>query len=1040
MNLIVTCAFISFLIEFSLLLINLLIDRRRVGENIAYLTLTGICFAAALIVSNSIKVSEYTGIPVYLFSLEKCNQSLTNLLDKTIDYATKASQLNAIFAASEIVASVLSSFLSFTTAKKLIFFINTAKAFTKVLTKILSLTVALLLLLLLIIRFASRIGSYLLVTGSCLVCFRKLRRLGITLLSISIILLYVLPFTINSATLSVKYRKPEIEIPRNWSAVLFEVETKSGDHILYALIKLEFNYTIFVPCNTSNKTCCCCYACCPQNQTGWFTVQMNQYGKRIVILPEGIYCVRNVVVYWFNISALTCYCRKTGYNITGENCFPVHGKLGIIGKGPITDGVIKYTGPVTYVRIIVPDFDFIKNETGVYAFSYCFDENQEKIYPLAKSDKMIIYKKLLKPGEKIHVIVFGGSVKISWESTNKNLTVVYKINEIKFYSNITKVDKSFFKFLYKEYFDWWIRNGLNYTLSLFNESNAPSPEVKALIKELKKCKPEFFYHKPKILNITIIAVKNGTINETDYAVIWVKVLPGKCWNFTNWYYYNYYWTYFDTVIEEQKGVIGYINSLYNLLLSIFYNFIGLAIACDMFSGALGGYSVIASTVRRIVFYVLRKIPRTLSPGVHIGLRFKVAERITRSQFYKKLDRKALELTGRHFHKLPLRKQLQLIKTHRAYTLYRSEILTKISYIKSKILEKLSYATSASTILYLKGVGYTTRTGHIKLLRDITKSQKIDRIYQFLRKYPYGIREDLLKKASIELKHSYEVRRARKEILKIMRSPTYVGKVDLKYAYLAAYDLTKQCLTSLGLSSLKEIHRLYHTASYTGKWREAANISRVVAAVRVLEGKEHYRHFLNLDSRKLVLNISLQEALAVAEPLTKYYGLSLTPKDITQLMLLGDKEIENAYTIALAYAYARLAEDLFLQGYSEYEKVFSIQDKKEFVQKVAELASLEEPSRERKELEFHAKHRRDYIVLADNMSKLTSILEEINKVHTKQDLLNLIEEASKILDSLSKTLRVLIMDAENTGVDPGEFKKLLTEVESIKRNLKKEILS
>ncbi|RLE77791.1 MAG: hypothetical protein DRJ52_11025, partial [Thermoprotei archaeon] len=321
MNLIVTCAFISFLIEFSLLLINLLIDRRRVGENIVYLTLTGVCFAAALIVSNPIKVSEYTGIPVYLFSLKKCNQSLSILLNKTIDYATKASQLNVGFATSEIVASVLSSFLSFSTAKKLIFFINTAKAFTKVLTKILSLTVSLLLLLLLIIRFASSIGSYLLISGSCLVCFRKLRRLGVTLLSISVILLYILPYTINSAVLTVKYRTPQIDIPENWSAILIEVRTKSGEYVSYALVKLEFNYTIFVPCNTSNTTCCC-YACCPQNISGWFSVQMNQYGKRIVILPEGIYCVKNVVVYWFNISALTCCCRKSGYNITGENCFP----------------------------------------------------------------------------------------------------------------------------------------------------------------------------------------------------------------------------------------------------------------------------------------------------------------------------------------------------------------------------------------------------------------------------------------------------------------------------------------------------------------------------------------------------------------------------------------------------------------------------------------------------------------------------------------------------------------------------------------------
>ncbi|RLE79488.1 MAG: hypothetical protein DRJ52_08295, partial [Thermoprotei archaeon] len=753
-------------------------------------------------------------------------------------------------------------------------------------------------------------------------------------------------------------------------------------------------------------------------------------------LPEGIYCVKNVVVYWFNISALTCCCRKSGYNITGENCFPVHGKLGIIGKGPVTDGVIKYTGPVTYVRIIVPDFDFIKNETGVYAFSYCFNENQEKIDPLVKSDKMIIYKKLLEPGEKIHVIVFGGEVKVSWESTNKNLTIVYEVKEIKSYSNITKVDKSFFKFLYKEYLDWWTRNGLNYTLSLFNETSAPSTEFKELIKELNK--PEFFYYSPRILDITITAKTNGTVNETDHTVVWVKVLPGKCWNFTNWYYYNYYWTYFDTVIEEQKGVIGYINSLYSLLLSIFYNLIGLAIACDMISGMLGGYSVVASTVRRIVFYVLRKIPRTLSPGIYIGLRFRIAEKITKTQFYKKLDRKALQLTGRHFHKLPLRKQLQLIKTHRAYTLYRSRILTKLSRIKSKILEKLFYATSASTILYLKGVGCMTKTGHLKFLRDITGSQKIDRIYQFLRKYPYGIREEYLKRISIELKHSYEMAKAKGEILRIIKNPTYEAKrrIDSRYVYLAAFKLAEPYLKTLGLESLKEAYRLYHVASYSGKWIEASSISRILAAVKVMQGEDRYRFYLSQPPRQLVLSVSFEESLKVASPLAKYYGIDLSPKGVAQL-LIEDKEA--VYPIALAYAYARLLEDLITQGYSEYQAVFNIKDKREFVERVAELAASEEP-RERKELEFHMKHKDEYTLLLYNIEKLNSILNELKNVRKKEDLKNIVEEADKILDSMSKTLRILIKDADAEGVNSKEFKEMLTSVESTRRELKKKIYS
>jgi len=952
-------------------------DRAR-----AFMSLTAIVAALfftliAFIFSNAILVSEYTGVPVKYFSLEYANETLSASVKGLQDWVSSSATASFGLTVSEIVASILASFshISPKLAAALVAFSIVASVISQILetlTIVLGKVLAILITLLIIVRLALKYSPLLIAGMSCTMPFRKTRSMGLLFLSLTIIFVYILPYTINYSLTEYKLRVPKIEVPQTWGVALIEVVSESGEPLPYALVVLKFNTSVCMPC--FNTSCCntSCYYCPPiiANHTGYFVVQLNGYGKRLVVLPEGSYCVERVVFMWYNFTVK-------------KRCFRVRGGLGLIlpgaspGINAVTDGDLVYRGPYTRVRVVVRSIHILYNETGVYAFTF----GKVKRMGLCTCIDPLIVKKPLRAKYRFtmrvyeeteaKIWVFGDClIKVKYSSSSCNLTISYNIVRVESATNITQTGESFFRELYKNYVLWFNRT---FSYAYLNRTCFKLPEsYEELLDFLDAHKPKFFCVQPPGHLVHIVLTQNGTVNSTDFVVVEVTIVPRAKipWNATAWYYYNYYWQYFSEIMQY-RGFIEFFGSIFKLLYNVLLMFIGWSLAVIFILGMLGSPSFTSSLFSSTLFYSILSLPsfsaravtRRLSP---IALLFRAIKAKIRLKFYSKVA-ETTQTTLRDILYADIRRKYELLKDF---------------YEKKLPSRRLAKLAALSMLTIDKIARYSKRAGLYYLIADVTRSRKLEKLADFMQKYPYGVRRKTYGLIVSKIEEKSALYFAKKALLKVIHDPYSRVEYDLPYLRVVADRLARKYLKKAGLSGVNP-SELYRAFLQTGD-RNILKASQVLAAEMVLSGVSYARVFLERGGEALVAFIA------------STYSDEPSREAIRAALKLGD--VELAYQYALSYLNI-VSATLLIREVEPPRYLYMISDKREFARAVLEWSEAN-----RVELD-------EELLLINAIARSARMLDELDLSLDRIHLLpaKYLEDREKVTDFAETVMKMLNID-------------------------------
>ncbi|RLE80441.1 MAG: hypothetical protein DRJ52_06370, partial [Thermoprotei archaeon] len=289
--------------------------------------------------------------------------------------------------------------------------------------------------------------------------------------------------------------------------------------------------------------------------------------------------------------------------------------------------------------------------------------------------------------------------------------------------------------------------------------------------------------------------------------------------------------------------------------------------------------------------------------------------------------------------------------------------------------------------------YRERAGLYKLLKDVSGSRRLEKLYLFARNYPYGLRESVLESIGSKLREKYEILKA-EAFLEGKRV-----KVDERFLRVAFMRRMSNLLPRLKLRSLSELKELYRRG-LVYDMSVAEEIARVY--LRFI-GEE-----VDLGSRESALYVSLREA-------SKFSLMRFSPQSLMQLLESG--RIEDAYSAALNYAYSRCLADYIRKGYSEWDRVLRIQDKEEFVKSVVELSLVERKKVDPRAV-FESEHLLDFLALWRSLRRIENL--------AKQGSCD-VASVRSIRSELEYCLRIqerLIVEAKARGVDLKDIEDLV----------------
>ena len=876
-SLLLASASLSIAIEVFLLLFYIVFEKRRVKDQLLYIVLALVFSFISFTVCFAENISERTGIPIKLFSLTVANESLSGLQSDLQSALTGSSRAGFGFIVAETIVSVFLAFKGGTRALKLLRILSFVNNVVYIPIFLLGKALFFVTTLLFLIEAAMMfIVPLCLIGTACLLPFRRARKVGLVCLGFLLVFGYILPYCVNSALVKAP-RVPKLDYPEDWGVVLFKVVDESGDPVPYALIVLEFN--------------------CPKNESGMFVVQMNEYGKRLAILPHGVYCVKSVIVLWINISDYSVsYCRGVAlanYSL-GSKCFPVYGKLGefSLEKGGYSDGVYSYKGDLVEVKITLRDFDWLVNETGVYCFSKAFVDHSE-VSPLVLGDR-ILYKVVLEPGENMTVFFFGGRVKVRYEATNPNMSVVYRTRLSDSVFNCSIVGENFFKFLYSEFSKWWNRTRLDFIMRACRNFS----DFQDIAEFLNESKPRYFYYSPPMGVCKIWVGVHGNISRGDYCTVWVEVKPFKQWNYTTWYFYNHYWSFYEGAYETERGFIGMIAGVFNLVKTMFYDFIWSSLAVFGILSIGVAFDVLSTVFLSFPFF---RVSGVSSSFRRVGWRaFRFGKKKFFSKYRRELGYLSKKMYGRKYSSLPLK--------------YRYLVLSKYFYLKTG-RRSLVKVVAFATVYGSEVLRYRSRVGLYRIVAKLAKSRRLERIVDELEKYPWGVREKLLEKIGEKLRDVYDRARVEVAVRRLLKNPSARVSLDRRLVLLAQ--------ASLKLPRLIEVY-----GRYLRREVDDGEVLRV-AALMVLSGEELARGCLR-DPRAAALAVSALSSFPVKSDFIERLPFMLDEKKIG---------LSEAREYALSFLNQVAFSRYLKTGRFEYDEVYRLEGR-EFVERVAEVARRE----------------------------------------------------------------------------------------------------
>ena len=570
----------------------------------------------------------------------------------------------------------------------------------------------------------------LLVCACAAIPLRGVRKVGLVLAGVVVFFALVLPLAA-SPLIKVKVEGLEKAVPEDWGAALIEVVDARGDPLPYALVFLEADY------NFSRTECCCCriFNLTPDT-TARFTVQMNQFGRRLVLLPWGEYKVTGVVFYWFNFTFTPVKFAVEGYGrlVVPEVIFPVN-------LGPtVSDGILTWEGDCARVKVFVeaPVYD-MWNWSGVYGFSYGFLDGTP-IPPATLTSNYTVYRETLYPWDNLTIWTYGPA-RIVVRGSCINATLRYRVRAPltePYPYGIYRAERSAFREIYKKYRDWWYRTKAPHILEppedvreLFDELPG---EMKKVVRELNRTRPDrFTFKSPPVRVVEVwVEAEEEDWEEEHYlphctVEVWIISQETEPWNFTPWLYSNDYLSYYKYYLEYSEGPIAALSKAYPLAIEGLYTLLTGALGIAFVVAALGapslfffrefyrvgyymfehGWSALSRPLRRVTYYLLWRL----------------------SKMKKQFLRRELARLGvyRAYEELPLKERVET---------WRKILECRTGRIKA-LLAALGIVAMEEVQFY--------RSRALPLALKLTGRERLKTLAEHLEKWPYHTRRAILRK-------------------------------------------------------------------------------------------------------------------------------------------------------------------------------------------------------------------------------------------------------------------------------------------------------
>ncbi|RLE74758.1 MAG: hypothetical protein DRJ56_06850, partial [Thermoprotei archaeon] len=494
-------------IELALLLLYLLFRRWRAEIQIGYIAASLVFSVAALVFLSHVEGFD-------LDSVEARALAFVEPLREVYHAAAWLSLALGVVETAAWVATVLFGPL----AAKVAVVAGLAQSVADATTQAVSVPVALGMLFAILARVGRDVVPPVL-TGVCVALpFRRARSVGLALAGVVAVFTLVLPVAA-SVLAPLEVEMPSTPVPENWGAALIEVVDSRGSHLPYALVVIQGT----AAWNLSD--CCCCRLfnlTPPANQTLLFTIQMNQFGKRLVLLPWGTYRVVAVVFDWFNFTEFQAESfTVSGY---GRLVVPETAQAPMDFGGEHSDGVLVWEGDCAHATVAVDAtvYEFF-NESGVYGFTFGFLKRphrpREPTAPERVGDWGAAYEKRLRfyrfdypykhnASDVLEVWVFGpASIKVEEVLCCPYLKVYYEIRQVtdegEIPYGIRWSDGGLFSYVYSQYRQWWYATKAPLVLNLTPDQVAAlPPEFQAVIRALNATRPTgFFFERPPVYRV-----------------------------------------------------------------------------------------------------------------------------------------------------------------------------------------------------------------------------------------------------------------------------------------------------------------------------------------------------------------------------------------------------------------------------------------------------------------------------------------------------------------------------------------------------------
>ena len=558
----------------------------RREEAVGYLGSIAISLVTTVLIImllNAETIAELSGIPIEALDYSRAIDTVQHIVDVVSDRMKWTSGLMLALAYAELIAVIVGSAVGgpvgATTASGIAKAATMAQISSSLGVGMLkglmygySWIMLLFTIVLSLLKIGVPLGFQLIAFSSCLLVAPRIRRMGITLIALGLVLAFALPIAVNLADLEFSLERVELSrIPPDRYGVLY-VEGLPP----YTLVVLEDEHI--------------------------YSLQTNAYGRKLVLIPVGNYTATSTTAYWLTFE------QNSRVRIFQLNAPITHWRT---KDKCISDGVFYYRGNYSILRLDLPG-DFIVNSTGVYGWGSIV-EGKGRVSLLSVSTNgslsytMYFYinssRIIFFVGNRPSIEILGYNINGSWRDTPVNFTLEYKvlkssIRELRKYYNVSWVSASLLERLYSNYVEWYRRQywlDEEYVRAVRKYAPLyPNPRVYIRPPIDEEEFREYANHRPPVYKVVVECrqLPNTTANPKWFASVRISMPPSRPWTFHPWMFYNPH----TGLCKELRTarIIVMMEELTRARVvgeSLLMNFVLLLLASDALAGMFGGVSL-----------------------------------------------------------------------------------------------------------------------------------------------------------------------------------------------------------------------------------------------------------------------------------------------------------------------------------------------------------------------------------------------------------------------------------------------------------------